>query len=283
MSFCFLRTMKTVSPSSGTLDTTNIQVQNPLTRSRSMKLEIGWWGRKLSGRELPRHTERVVDAVSGEGEDELRQGPGHQNNHHHHQHQNRHHIIILIITWPPQQYWRWTGGDSRQSEVSSTWRVPWDQRRQLWPDISCWLLNLFATYISLTFLHWTVTRVTASPVGHEMLSPKYDEEVDSTGPAAHGLPVLLHPHPVLWVLEFLEQRLTCHIVTVSADLLKVEHVGIVPPLTRHLHLEDVVLYRDCGEDRGHPLPWSWPWSYHRMVMGGWVSLWDKWFLFKILF
>ena len=39
ISCCFLKTIKTVSPSSGSFDSTNIQVQNPLTRSRSIKLK----------------------------------------------------------------------------------------------------------------------------------------------------------------------------------------------------------------------------------------------------
>ena len=38
------------------------------------------------------------------------------------------------------------------------------------------------------------------------------------------------------------------------DLFKIEHVGIVSSLTRHLHLEDVVLDRDRREERGHPCP-----------------------------
>ena len=38
MSFCFLRTMNTVSPSSGIFDKTNIHVQKPLTLSLSIKL-----------------------------------------------------------------------------------------------------------------------------------------------------------------------------------------------------------------------------------------------------
>ena len=45
MSGCFLRTMKMVSPNSGTLDRTNIRAQKPDTRSSSIKLkQMIWWG-----------------------------------------------------------------------------------------------------------------------------------------------------------------------------------------------------------------------------------------------
>ena len=77
MSFCFLRTMKTVSPSSGTLETTNIQVQKPLTRSRSMKLfkslELSFLYLNIY---LPWNTKGVVNAVSWEGENKLWQSSG---------------------------------------------------------------------------------------------------------------------------------------------------------------------------------------------------------------
>ena len=42
------------------------------------------------------------------------------------------------------------------------------------------------------------------PVGHEVLAPEDEEEVEAAGPQTHGHPVLLHPEPVLGVLELLD-------------------------------------------------------------------------------
>ena len=45
------------------------------------------------------------------------------------------------------------------------------------------------------------------PVGHEVLAPEDEKEVEAAGPQTHGHPVLLHPEPVLGVLELLTQQL----------------------------------------------------------------------------
>ena len=45
------------------------------------------------------------------------------------------------------------------------------------------------------------------PVGHEVLAPEDEEEVEAAGPQTHGHPVVLHPEPVLGVLELLTQQL----------------------------------------------------------------------------
>ena len=100
-----------------------------------------------------------------------------------------------------------------------------------------------------------------SPLGHEVLAPEDHEEVDPAGPPADHLPVVLHPDSDLWVLKFLDkQRNGPDRLDLESYLFKVEHVGIVSSLTRHLHLQDVVLDWDRREERGHPCPWAWPWS-----------------------
>jgi len=72
---------------------------------------------------------------------------------------------------------------------------------------------------------------------HEILSSKDHEKIDSTGPPADQLPVLLHPHPILRVFKF---------------LFKIEHIGVVSSLARHLQLHDVVSDRNRCQDGGHP-------------------------------
>ena len=42
------------------------------------------------------------------------------------------------------------------------------------------------------------------PVGHEVLAAEDEKEVEAAGPQTHGHPVLLHPEPVLGVLELLD-------------------------------------------------------------------------------
>ena len=168
MSFCFLRTMKTVSPSSGTLETTNIQVQKPLTRSRSMKLGKSCVFVFFIRPNLypPWNTKGVVNAVSWEGENKLRQSSGCSKN-----------------------------TEYCQQEIPHNQRCPQLERL---------------------------------PLGHEILAPEDHEEVHPAGPPTpwlsrinhtrtfyyswqhwptHQLPVVLHPHPDLWVLKFLGKKL----------------------------------------------------------------------------